>query len=204
MPSTTRRNLLRSAIIGSSIGLAGCTQGLVSPPAKPVSAQEGGANPARYCPEGHPTFDPFWTVDGAGPLGGFHLSVEHSKYALGDTVTCTLQNTNRAPRQTGNPDQYDVQYRGKDAWHTIYTIPHNDVEWASFGVTHEPGEGFTWEFPFTQVGLSNVAPNAKYVLCGPVEPGEYRFVYWGLTRETTPGASNDDYALGAPFTVTNS
>lgn len=204
MFSTTRRKLLHSTVIGSSISIAGCSQGIASSPQKSDSVQEGGAKPARSCPDDVSAFNPWWTVDGTGPIGGFRLSVEQSAYALGDTVTCSLQNIAQEPRSTGNPDQYDIQYRGEDGWRTIYTTPHDDVEWATIGVSHDPGTGFTWEFPLTQTGLSNVDPNnTKYVLCGPIQPGDYRFVYWALTQNTTTDEQSEVVALSVSFTVTD-
>lgn len=165
-----------------------------------LQTRQGEAQPARSCPEAYPVFDPLWTVAGSGPLGGFRLSVEQRAYALGDTVTCTLRNTTQEPRVTGDPDQYDVQYRGEAGWQTIYTTPHDDVEWASFGVNHDPGTGFTWEFPLTRTGLSNVVPdNTKYVLCAPIQPGDYRFVYWGITPDIATDEPTMDVAPGRPL-----
>ena len=216
MPSLSRRKLLGLTALGCSTVLAGCTQSIASQettttgttttahqPTTTTRYQDGRAGPASSCPGEYSTFTPRWVVEGSGPLAGFNLTINQRTIALGDTLTVSLQNVTNTTLTTGNRRKYDIQYRDSSGWHTIFGVKDNYV-WNDIGVEHEPGQGFTWQFPVTRDGLATIAENNAYGVCAPLQPGTYRFVYWGISTEREGKEDYEtDYALGVSFTVTD-
>ncbi len=215
-----RRTFLRVAGSAVLASIAGCTADenpthspsespTESPTASPTPTainttefQDGSAGPAPSCTGEYSSFNPRWVVEGSGPLGGFNLTTDQQTIALGDNITVSLRNVTDSTQTTGNRQKYDVQYRDSDGWHTIFGVIDN-YAWNDMGIGHEPNRGFTWEFPFTRDGLSNIAENSGYGVCAPINSGKYRFVYWGITTEQEKEEDYEtDYALGVPFTVT--
>lgn len=223
MPPLTRRELLGLAGIGFSTTLTGCYQSSASqdttitgttaePPttqkqsSTPMETHPKGAGPAPSCPDAYYTFDPYWVVEGPGPLGGFDLTVSPETVAVGDTLTVTLRNVTDNRQESGLKEKYDIQYRGTNGWHTVFGTRDKTFDPPpEIAVTHEPGQGFTWQFPVTKDGLSNITEKPDiYEVCSPIVPRTYRFVYWGITTEREKKENYEtDYALGVPFTVTD-
>jgi hypothetical protein len=114
----------------------------------------------------------------------------------------TLRDVAEEELRTGNKKKYDIQYRGEEGWHSIFGTD-GIAPWTDEAVPHQPGEGFRWELTFTQDGLSEAVDHGPaYFVCNPLEPGTYRFVYWGVTPERERQEDFEtDYALGVPFTV---
>jgi len=118
-------------------------------------------------------------------------------------LTVSLRNVTSKTLYTGNIGKYDVQYRTEDGWHTTFG-KKDHVYWTDEAIEHEPRQGFTWQFPFTHDGISQVVDNPGYGTCTELEAGTYRFVYWGITTEQEENEDYEtDYALGVPFTVTD-
>ncbi|WP_089816158.1 hypothetical protein [Halomicrobium zhouii] len=103
-------------------------------------------------------------------------------------------------RETGTKTKYDIQYQGKSGWHSIFGTKREQVAYNDLAYRHKPGEGLTWNLPVTADGLTGTFENAaaNYHVCGPLEPGTYRFVYWGIMSEKL---ENRGYGLGRSFTV---
>jgi hypothetical protein len=224
----TRREVLAAATAGGSLVLGGCTSGgstrsdrtrSASPPsstdtpspsrtaterATPSATpfEDGRASPAPTCPDGYDPLRPRWVVEGPGPLGGFELSLARDTLERGATLTARLTNVTAETRTTGTEKKYDIQSRDGDDWYSVFgTEPeafHTDE-----AVTHRPGDGFVWELPLTREGLTDaVDTGPTYAVCGPLEPGEYRFVYWGITsRKEVEAEYETEYALGVRFSV---
>jgi hypothetical protein len=113
----------------------------------------------------------------------------------------SLRNVTDSTQSTGNRRKFDVQYRGSDGWHTIFG-KKDDSFLNDIGIEHEPNQGFTWEFPVTRDGLSSLT--GHYGVCTPINPGTYRFVYWGITTEQEKKEDYEtDYAIGTSFTVSD-
>jgi hypothetical protein len=210
MPSLSRRNLLGLSALGFSTALAGCIQSDVttdtSTPSQTttstMSIEDGHAGPANFCSGEYSSFNPLWVVQDSSQLAGFDLTLDPRTLTFGDMLRVSLRNVTDDTLYSGNIGKYDVQYRGSDGWHTIFgKIDH--LSWTDEAILHKPNHGFTWEFPFTQDGLSNVVDNG-YGVCAPLNPGTYRFVYWGITTEREENEDYEtNYALGVPFTVTD-
>lgn len=221
----SRRDVLRLSLAAASIVGAGCTSSNTtgtppptasetdspretptpteSPPPAPGETPigSGQAGPAPSCGDYDP-IDPGWVVAGRGPLGGFDLTLNRRELDIGDTLTPTLTNVTDREQSTGNRKKYDIQYRGADGWHSIFGTD-GIVPWTDEGVGHQPGTGFTWELTFTQDGLTEAVDHGPaYYVCSPLEPGTYRFVFWGITTDRERREDFEtDYALGVPFTV---
>lgn len=211
MPSLSRRNFLGLTVTGAATALAGCIESpLQNTPSETTTTahqtptsqtHDAGAGPAPSCPGELSAFDPHWVVEGSGPLAGFTLTVNRRTVAIGDTLAVSLRNSTDATQMTGNKRKYDVQYRGSSGWHTIFGLKDNYV-WDDIGIEHEPNHAFTWQFPVTRDGLSNITETSPYGVCAPITPGTYRFVYWGVTTDREEAEDYEtDYALGVPFTV---
>lgn len=222
MPSLTRRDILGLTTTGLSLGLAGCSlTGTIPPSDTPATSstdttqttdtpststprQNGRASPAPSCRDGYSSLDPGWVVEGPGPLGGFDLTLEPNSIAHGDTITATLENVTDEQQTTGYRKKYDIQYHGERGWHTIFgTEEETRAVWHDIGITHQPGEGFTWELTVTQDGLSGaIDGKPTYHVCMPLKAGTYRFVYWGVTsQKEVQNNYETEYALGVTFTV---
>ncbi|NLV14002.1 hypothetical protein [Haloarcula argentinensis] len=208
-----RRTVLATAST-ALFSLAGCSQLSASQTpsqtdtkttarASNTGTHDGQAGPAPSCPDGYSTFDPNWVVEGSGPLAGFNLTADQREIAFGDTLTVSLRNVTNSTQTTGDRGKFDVQYQGSDGWQTIFGSK-NDLAWNLIGIKHKPAQGFSWQFPFTQDGLSNIRNSDVFAVCASLTPGTYRFIYWGITTDREEQEDNKtDYALGVPFTVTD-
>lgn len=228
MPALTRRRFLALATAGFSAPTTGCltsntttedetpvdsatpsqiptttpspsqTSDVIDTTATPI--EDGQASPAPSCPDGYHPLDPNWVVHGPGPLGGFELSLDTRSIALGDTLTAHALNVTDEPQETAVKQQYDIQYQGESGWHSIFGTEMEQPAYNDLAYRHGPGEGFTWELPFTEEGLTGTSENtaATYYVCDTLTPGAYRFVYWGARSEKL---ENREYAIGRFFTV---
>lgn len=224
MASVTRRDALRIVAAGFGLSVAGCLSTETRPgtqPAEPVPdstrhtesaipattvVNDGEASAPPSCPDEYTPLDPWWVVEGPGPFDGFELTLSDREVALGDALAVTLTNRTNQERSTGNKQKFDVQYRSADGWHTIFGIEQDLAAYTDEGILHPPGRGFRWDLRFTRDGLSDVVDHAPtYHVCAPLEPGTYRFVYWGITTEReVRNEYQTDYAIGVPFDVIRS
>lgn len=219
----SRRAVLRLSLVAASIVGAGCTSSNTTGTPPPTATEterpretptesatptpvetpigSGQAGPAPSCGDYEP-IDPGWVVAGRGPLGGFDLTLNRRELVRGDTLTPSLTNVTDAEQSTGNRKKYDIQFRGAEGWHSIFGTD-GIAPWTDEAVGHQPGEGFTWELTVTQDGLTEAVDHGPaYYVCSPLEPGTYRFVFWGITTERERREDFEtDYALGVPFTV---
>ncbi|WP_276299653.1 hypothetical protein [Halorussus lipolyticus] len=127
-----------------------------------------------------------------GTVGGFELTAEPTTLSLGDCVTFRLTNTTDEKLTTGVREKYDIHRKTADGWQSVLFTKHRG--YIDFGIMQSPGEGFVWKRRLSQAGLSGHSDRHEARACEPLEPGTYRFVYWG-------GAGNFD-ALGVEFEVT--
>jgi hypothetical protein len=144
---------------------------------------EGVADPAPTCGEDTEARDPYWTAAGPGPRDGFRLTASADRVALGDDVTFALTNVSDETQTTGVSKKLDVQYATEDGWHSIFGIEPDDWGIIDKVVAHDPGSGFEWTVTVSEPGLSDAFEyDPTFRVCGSLEPGSYRFVYWGTAR----------------------
>lgn len=130
-----------------------------------------------------------------GVVGGLSLTVDQASLAVGETLTVRLENTSSEEQKSGQKREYVVEQRGPDGWTSIFWAEEPaDVGWYPGGVSHLPGQGYVWKLPVTESGLDSAH---DFRVCRSIEPGQYRFVYFGVVSD-----QNDADAIGAQFTVT--
>lgn len=141
-----------------------------------------------------------WAVE-TGELGGFKLTVSEKSVPLGGTLTVRLTNTTDEERDSGIKAKYDIQRETATDWQSI--IRYEGGGWEDPAIGHEPGEGYRWELTLAQDGFSRLREDRErelgpdYYVCDPLEPGTYRFLYFGIALRST----RKD-ALGVQFTIT--
>ncbi|MEZ3144822.1 hypothetical protein [Halobaculum sp. MBLA0143] len=106
----------------------------------------------------------------------------------------TLENTTETDQLSGTKSRCDIQKREKGSWDSVLYTDEYPV-WRDIPVRHAPGEGFEWN---VDIGpgidfADRIDPSFQE--CERIEPGTYRFVYWGITRQ--PQGTN--YALAVQF-----
>lgn len=155
------------------------------------------ANPAPTCTEGYRSLEPWWIVKGSGPLAGFQLRLDGETYSEGDALIAELRNGTDQQQSAGNKAKYDIQYRGPNGWHTIIGVKEDEgFEWTDEGYLIPPGNGWTWRLTLTETGIwDGEYRGQSYRACQPLNPGTYRFVFWGV--------GESDEALGISFTVSS-
>ena len=139
-----------------------------------------------------------------GSLGGFTLTASENAVVPGNPMTFRLENTTEAGRVTGNKRKHDIQRRVDGEWRSIYWV--KSEMYNALGVHQPPGNGFQWTFTVSRDGLEQSRQsNTSYSVCDAIVPGDYRFVYWGVSRhEERESDYETEYAVGARFTVVRS
>ncbi|UPW01622.1 hypothetical protein M0R88_05845 [Halorussus gelatinilyticus] len=127
-----------------------------------------------------------------GTAGGFELTAEPTTLSLGDCVTFRLTNRSGEKRTTGIRECYDIHRKTDGGWQSVLFTKRRG--YIDLGIWQEPGEGFVWKRRLSQAGLSGHSERHEVRACEPLEPGTYRFVYWG-------GAGHFD-SIAAEFEVT--
>lgn len=199
----SRRDFLRAGMVGSAVGLTGCQIG-AQPETQLEPVGDGSASPAPNCTNGYRSIKPWWVGEGTGPLGGFELDLDRQSYERGEELVAKLRNVTDMEQMSGAKTKYDIQFKAAHGWRTVIGVPEEGhYPWPAIGIVHQPGEGFTWQMDLTQEGISGDSdPAESYRACGPMEPGTYRFIYWGITSEREREEDFEtDYALGVPFTI---
>lgn len=114
---------------------------------------------------------------------GFEQTASPDTLSIGEDLTIDLVNATDSALTTGPKSQYAIERRTEDGSYGETGSPWRHVLWVPQGfsfpdetVSHEPGDGFTWEFPFTEEGLSQ----EPFQVCESLQPGEYHFTYFGF------------------------
>ncbi len=134
-----------------------------------------------------------------GSLNGFSLTANRTTLSIGDSIVFRLRNETDTETITGNRHKFDVQRRLDDEWRSIYWMS-DSASYTDMGYGQQPGEGFTWRFALTRQGLEHTSQtNPPYRVCEALVPGDYRFVYWGVSAE---GENETDRGVGVRFELT--
>lgn len=128
-----------------------------------------------------------------GGVDSLALRVSDLAVEFGDSVTVTLTNISDERDMTGNKYKYNVEAYTDDGWREVRVSRRGTPQaYHDIGITHEPGEGFTWEFTIREDGLAGAPVHDSSIeTCPDLEPGRYRFVYWGATGSTYPAVAFD-------------
>lgn len=155
--------------------------------------KEGEAAKPSDCSKGT-AVKPRWRASDTGPIGGFTISISQFELSEGESFECSIRNITEKTKQTGARKKFDIQYKSGSKWFSIYSKKGGGP--LDHLVSHKPGTGFSWRFTASKEGLSATGGRIpSYYVCGEVDPGEYRFVYWGLT--------NTNKSLAIPFSIKN-
>ena len=108
--------------------------------------------------------------------GGFVVSASPDTVEIGEKITFRLKNETNEVKETGGSAQFNIEKKRDEAWNGIFT------EGGPFDAAltmHESGDGFDWTLMFSE----NRIEGTRKPLCGSLEPGTYRFVYFGISVE---------------------
>lgn len=150
--------------------------------------------------------------DRVGTAGGqmFELVADPGTVALGEELSVMLRwisGGDDASPVTGNAEKFTIEREAGDRWDPIYRIPEHGG-WNDIGIEKPelspPVTWFEWSFTLTGEGMEHSTEvNTPYAVCDPLEPGTYRFVYWGVTTsEERVSDWETEYAIGVEFRVT--
>jgi hypothetical protein len=112
----------------------------------------------------------------------FELTATTETITIGDEITFSLRNVGTERNSVGTIYKYTFQRREGDEWVPVYYTPNSG--WIDDVNAVRSGGGYDWAFTFNQEGLERENPgNADHYVCTPLEPGTYRFLYWGVGEE---------------------
>lgn len=196
----TRRGVLRVGAVGAGISVTGCSA--LTSGSTPSTSEDGEASPAPSCRDPYSPITPFYVAEDGASLAGFDLSISESEVAYSSTFSVQLTNSTPTEQSTGIKKKYDIQFNSEDGWHSVLGTK-GDQFYTSPALIHQPGEGFTWEITLTEDGFLDFAEESQpFHACSPLQAGEYRFVYWGLTSEKERNEDFEtDYGVAVPFIV---
>ena len=107
------------------------------------------------------------------------LSILRAPSSIGEKLQVRMTNITATTKYSGNRFKYDIQSATDQGWQSVFWVGSQSA-WSDEAVEHKPDTGFTWEFNFTQEGLSRQTDmNPDYYVCNPLSEGKYRFVYFG-------------------------
>lgn len=118
---------------------------------------------------------------------GVELTASDETVAIGDDLTFALRNTGGEEVLLGEKYKYNVLRQSDTGdWEAVYRIAELTT-WTALGIRVGPGGGYDWPFTFTRDGLErkNGKANPPYVVCSPLEPGTYRFAFFGMADDET-------------------
>ncbi|MEE6209620.1 hypothetical protein U3A55_05575 [Salarchaeum sp. III] len=123
----------------------------------------------------------------ASPWREWRLTTNRESLQYGDEMRVTLTNESDQEAYTGIPAKYDIQERTEEGWRSVLWIDQK-VALTDEALVHEPEEGLTWTFTVREETIEGV--EEEYHICDAIEPGRYRFAYYGIGDEhaaiTTP------------------
>lgn len=108
------------------------------------------------------------------------LRIGETEYGYGDTARIRLTNVADRTIDTGNGAKYNLQAYTEAGWQDIRVGDEDRFfEYTDEAIVHYPGEGFEWSIELTESAVAAAAAHDHVEVCPDLEPGRYRFVYWG-------------------------
>ncbi len=106
---------------------------------------------------------------------------EALRFERDDEFRVELTNVSTVPLGTGNHGKYNLEAYAEAGWEEVRVVDADhplpipdDLQ------IHPPGETVFWEFAASEEGLVAGGPHAdEFRVCPDLEPGRYRFVFWG-------------------------
>lgn len=165
------------------------------PPAVPAGLDcetDGFERHPNYAADDPPNYG-LLTNDGGEPMSALRAHTPGGDAASdltverGDTIEVRLVNVSTASLLTGNKHKYNLQLKTEAGWKEIRgtTVEPPRLPYTDIGIEHPPGEGFSWTLELTETGLLAGHPHeADLTVCPALQPGRYRFAYWGVPDGT--------------------
>lgn len=120
------------------------------------------------------------------------LRADDLEYEYGDTARFTLRNVTAESVHTGNRAKYNLQVYTEDGWQDVRVQDGEGYfEYTDEGVGHAPGDGFEWTFELTEDGVVADTYHDDARVCPDLQPGRYRFAYFGVTGDGALAVSFD-------------
>ena|GEM_PF-844958 len=140
-----------------------------------------------------------------GEFDGFEIETSRERVPTGGTIGVRVRNRSGEERTVGVRSKFDIQRSVErtddpDDWRSVYHT-RTDLLVSRVGRSVEPGTTLSWRLRLTPDGLTHRVSRRREpaVVCEPLAPGSYRFVFWGLSGEPAEGETVD--GLAAPFEV---
>lgn len=154
---------------------------------------------ALDCPdddfERHPSFhdgDVNWgSSGGVDERSGLELRVvgpEHEdsgtpegglRFERGDPFHVEMTNVSSRPVGVGNHGKYALEVETEDGWTDVRGSDTGRFEYTDELLSMRPGDVVEWPFTTDEEGLVADHPNDDLRVCPDLEPGRYRFVFFG-------------------------
>ena len=111
----------------------------------------------------------------------------------GDEVAISLWNVSDRRLVTGNPSKHSIELATDAGWEEVRVHDADaPIGYTDEGIFRKPGEGFDWSFSLTDGGLVEHHPQADALsVCPGLQPGRYRFRFWGLTGDASIAVAFD-------------
>lgn len=117
------------------------------------------------------------------------LRVSETSVTIGEELVITLTNTGEQTIGTGVKSKVAIELRTEAGWEEVRVRPEGIVVvFHDLAIHHDPGEGFEWQFAVSDAGIPGSSP---LEVCPSLQPGRYRFVFWGLGGEDPLAVSVD-------------
>ena len=106
------------------------------------------------------------------------------RFNRGETVQIRLTNVSARPIGVGNRHKYAFEVQTADGWVDVRGDDDGVFEYTDELIRLSPGEGFEWSFELTESGVVADHPQSSARVCPSLQPGRYRFVFWGANNLT--------------------
>ncbi|WP_281194628.1 hypothetical protein [Halorubrum sp. F4] len=107
--------------------------------------------------------------EGGGPL----------RFDRGDPFRVEMTNVSARPVGVGNHAKYTLEVEAEDGWTDVRGSDDGRFEYTDELVSTRPGEVVEWSFTMDEEGVVADHPNGDLRVCPDLEPGRYRFVFFG-------------------------
>ena len=100
-------------------------------------------------------------------------------FERGETVQIRLTNVSARPIGVGNRHKYAFEVQTADGWVDVRGDDDGVFEYTDELIRLSPGEGLEWSIELTESGVVADHPQSSARVCPSLQPGRYRFVFWG-------------------------
>ena len=101
------------------------------------------------------------------------------RFERGETVLVQLTNVSARPIGVGNRHKYAFEVQTADGWVDVRGDDDGVFEYTDELIRLPPGAGFEWSIELTESGVVADHPQSSARMCPSLQPGRYRFVFWG-------------------------